>query len=85
MRKTELMLGPLDELLHHPQVTDAAVTCDGRVWADYGGGMQEFFPVIGLNPRTWFGNLPCVCVRSWGKGSMTRGRLRMRQPMTGFA
>ena len=48
MRKTELMLGPLDELLHHPQVTDAAVTCDGRVWADYGGGMQEFFPVIGF-------------------------------------
>ncbi|KAB7788860.1 CpaF family protein [Bifidobacterium cebidarum] len=34
-------LGLLDELATDPAITDVAVTCDGRVWADSGGGMQE--------------------------------------------
>lgn len=33
--------GLLDEVVADPSVTDIAVTCDGRVWADRGSGMRE--------------------------------------------
>ena len=33
--------GPLDALARDPTVTDVAITCEGRVWADRGGGMTE--------------------------------------------
>lgn len=36
-----MMFGPLSELAHDVKVTDVAVTCDGRVWADRGEGMRE--------------------------------------------
>lgn len=36
--------GPLQELAEHRDVTDVAITCDGRVWADYGEGMREYRP-----------------------------------------
>lgn len=38
---TDLMFGPLEDLVRDPQVTDVAVTCDGKVWADRGSGMCE--------------------------------------------
>lgn len=38
----ELSLGILQELRFDERVTDIAVTCDGRVWVDYGGGMCEY-------------------------------------------
>lgn len=37
-----VMFGPLSELANDPSVTDMAVTCDGRVWADRGAGMEEY-------------------------------------------
>ncbi|MBT1173568.1 Flp pilus assembly complex ATPase component TadA [Bifidobacterium sp. MA2] len=37
----DLMFGPLDEIVRDPRVTDVAVTCDGKVWADRGEGMCE--------------------------------------------
>ncbi|WP_439329981.1 CpaF family protein [Bifidobacterium scaligerum] len=36
-----MAFGLLRELAQDPQVTDVAVTCDGRVWADRGTGMRE--------------------------------------------
>lgn len=36
-----LMFGPLEAIVGDPQVTDVAVTCEGRVWADRGSGMRE--------------------------------------------
>lgn len=36
-----ITFGLLDDIVHDPQVTDIAVTCDGRVWVDDGGGMRE--------------------------------------------
>ena len=33
--------GPLGALARDPTVTDVAITCEGRVWADRGGGMTE--------------------------------------------
>ena len=33
--------GPLEPLARDASVTDVAVTCDGRVWADRGEGMRE--------------------------------------------
>ncbi|KAB7789944.1 CpaF family protein [Bifidobacterium leontopitheci] len=33
--------GPLDALSRDPTVTDVAITCEGRVWADRGDGMEE--------------------------------------------
>ncbi|NEG55332.1 CpaF family protein [Bifidobacterium platyrrhinorum] len=42
----EPAFGPLDDIVHDPQVTDVAVTCDGRVWADCGDGMRERRPRI---------------------------------------
>ncbi|NMM93336.1 CpaF family protein [Bifidobacterium oedipodis] len=36
-----MTFGLLDEVVHDPKVTDVAVTCDGRVWADTGEGMHE--------------------------------------------
>ncbi|MBT1163184.1 CpaF family protein [Bifidobacterium felsineum] len=41
-RKYAFSLGLLDELAADPAITDVAVTCDGRVWADSGSGMQEY-------------------------------------------
>lgn len=44
--------GPLDELARDPMVTDVAVTCEGRVWADRGEGMEECHLRLPLrNPR----------------------------------
>lgn len=42
----ELDLGPLRGIVADRPVTDLTVTCDGRVWADYGMGMQECRPRI---------------------------------------
>lgn len=39
-----IAFGPLDAIIRDPQVTDVAVTCDGRVWADLGEGMREREP-----------------------------------------
>ncbi len=36
-----IFFGLLDDVASDPQVTDLAVTCDGRVWADRGNGMRE--------------------------------------------
>ena len=36
-----VFFGPLGALAADPSVTDVAVTCDGRVWADRGSGMRE--------------------------------------------
>ncbi|MBM6699196.1 Flp pilus assembly complex ATPase component TadA [Bifidobacterium pullorum subsp. saeculare] len=36
--------GPLEDLARDRSVTDVAVTCDGRVWADRGAGMREHRP-----------------------------------------
>ena len=38
--------GPLEALACDPRVTDVAVTGDGRVWVDAGGGMREYRPAI---------------------------------------
>ncbi|MBW3080332.1 ATPase, T2SS/T4P/T4SS family [Bifidobacterium saguinibicoloris] len=42
----EPILGPLEELAQDRHVTDIAVTCDGRVWADRGEGMREHHPRV---------------------------------------
>ncbi|KFI44795.1 pilus assembly protein CpaF [Bifidobacterium bohemicum] len=39
-----MMFGPLEQLSHDPALTDIAVTCEGRVWADRGAGMTEYHP-----------------------------------------
>ncbi|PLS28729.1 pilus biosynthesis protein [Bifidobacterium parmae] len=50
---TAIAFGPLDAIVRDPQVTDVAVTCDGRVWADDGNGMRERRPRIPFrDPRT---------------------------------
>ncbi|MBT1169694.1 ATPase, T2SS/T4P/T4SS family [Bifidobacterium sp. SO4] len=36
-----VFFGLLDGLASDPRITDLAVTCDGRVWADRGNGMVE--------------------------------------------
>ncbi|OZG64709.1 CpaF family protein [Bifidobacterium eulemuris] len=41
-----LDFGPLRDLADDPRVTDAAVTCDGRVWVDTGEGMREYLPRV---------------------------------------
>lgn len=41
-----VLLGPLEELGRDPTVTDVAVTCEGRVWVDRGGGMSEYHPLV---------------------------------------
>lgn len=47
-----LMFGPLGELAEEEGVTDVAVTCDGRVWADCGAGMEERVLSVGFrSPR----------------------------------
>lgn len=38
--------GPLRDIVSTMPVTDIAVTCDGRVWADCGTGMNECHPRI---------------------------------------
>jgi pilus assembly protein CpaF len=43
---TSLAFGPLEYLVHDAALTDVAVTCDGRVWADYGKGMVQEHPRI---------------------------------------
>ncbi|OZG62073.1 pilus biosynthesis protein [Bifidobacterium lemurum] len=43
---TLLDFGPLRELADDARVTDAAVTCDGRVWVDVGDGMREYLPRV---------------------------------------
>ncbi|RSX53638.1 pilus biosynthesis protein [Bifidobacterium goeldii] len=49
---TMVEFGPLDELARDPMVTDVAVTCEGRVWADRGEGMEECLLRLPLrNPR----------------------------------
>ena len=40
LRSELLGLGPLDELVHDPAVSDVAVNGDGSVWCDDGGGMS---------------------------------------------
>lgn len=40
-RRPSLTFGPLDALVRDARVTDIAVTCEGRVWADRGEGMRE--------------------------------------------
>ncbi|TPF86961.1 pilus assembly protein [Bifidobacterium sp. UTCIF-37] len=37
-----MIFGPLEEIVRNPRVTDVAVTCDGKVWADQGEGMCEY-------------------------------------------
>lgn len=46
MTAKSLALGPLEYLTHDASLTDVAVTCDGRVWADYGDGMVQEQPSI---------------------------------------
>lgn len=41
-----LGFGPLESIVGSPGVTDVAVTPDGRIWADSGGGMVEREPNI---------------------------------------
>ncbi|MDF7664328.1 ATPase, T2SS/T4P/T4SS family [Bifidobacterium sp. ESL0763] len=41
-----MMFGPLQQLAADPKLTDIAVTCEGRVWADRGEGMREYHPAI---------------------------------------
>ncbi len=49
---SRLFLGPLEELAYDYAVTDIAVTCEGRVWVDRGGGMEEYHPYIAFRtPR----------------------------------
>ncbi|PLS31791.1 type II secretion system protein E [Bifidobacterium margollesii] len=43
-----LIFGPLDMLAHDAAVTDVAVTCDGRIWADRGDGMEERWVPMGF-------------------------------------
>lgn len=43
-----LVFGPLGELADEEGVTDVAVTCDGRVWADCGAGMEERELAVGF-------------------------------------
>ncbi|RSX50330.1 pilus assembly protein [Bifidobacterium callimiconis] len=43
-----LVFGPLGELADEEGVTDVAVTCDGRVWADCGSGMEERELTVGF-------------------------------------
>ncbi|HRB99076.1 MAG TPA: pilus assembly protein CpaF, partial [Dermatophilaceae bacterium] len=40
LRSELLGLGPLDDLVHDPAVSDVAVNGDGSVWCDDGGGMS---------------------------------------------
>ncbi|WEV41729.1 ATPase, T2SS/T4P/T4SS family [Bifidobacterium sp. ESL0682] len=40
------MFGPLEELTHERELTDIAVTCEGRVWIDRGAGMAEYQPAV---------------------------------------
>lgn len=42
----DVSLGPLEEVVRDPAITDVAVTCDGRVWADRGMGMREYLPKV---------------------------------------
>ena len=37
-----IFFGLLDDVASDPQVTDLAVTCDGRVWADRGNGTVSY-------------------------------------------
>jgi pilus assembly protein CpaF len=41
LTRKAMFFGLLDELASDSQVTDVAVTCDGRVWVDRGEGMRE--------------------------------------------
>ncbi|MCH9276603.1 Flp pilus assembly complex ATPase component TadA [Bifidobacterium amazonense] len=41
-----IVFGPLETLARDPAVTDVAVTCDGLVWVDRGGGMRRWTPPI---------------------------------------
>lgn len=41
LHRTGMFFGLLDELASDDRVTDIAVTCEGRVWADRGSGMRE--------------------------------------------
>ncbi|PJM75812.1 CpaF family protein [Bifidobacterium simiarum] len=43
-----LIFGPLDTLAHDASITDVAVTCDGRIWADRGHGMEERWVPMGF-------------------------------------
>lgn len=43
------IFGPLASIASHPALSDIAVTCNGRVWADYGYGMKEVVPDIPLS------------------------------------
>lgn len=42
----DVTLGPLEELGLDATVTDVAVTCEGRIWVDRGGGMTEYHPRV---------------------------------------
>ena len=41
LHRAGMFFGLLDELASDDRVTDIAVTCEGRVWADRGNGMRE--------------------------------------------
>ena len=41
LHRAGMFFGLLDELASDDRVTDIAVTCEGRVWADRGSGMRE--------------------------------------------
>ena len=43
---TGIPFGPLEALAHDPRITDVAVTGDGHVWVDAGGGMRQYQPTI---------------------------------------
>ena len=51
-RRPSVVFGPLDAVLHESGITDVAVTCDGRIWVDRGGGMEERVVPMGFRtPR----------------------------------
>ncbi|KFJ04279.1 Type II/IV secretion system protein [Bifidobacterium tsurumiense] len=42
----EMDLGPLQGIADRHGVTDIVVTCDGKVWADWGSGLRQHIPQI---------------------------------------
>lgn len=77
--------GPLDALARDPTVTDVAITCEGRVWADRGGGMTECrLPMPLRTPRIVREYAVRLCAQL-GRRLDDACRLRTRRARTGFA
>ena len=67
-----VFFGLLNDVASDPQVTDLAVTCDGRVWADRGNGMRE--TVLRVPFRSPQVVTPSNCARSLGADWMMPAR-----------